>query len=424
MRTAALKQVADIRVSNVDKKSVDGELPVRLCNYTDVYYRDEIRPELDLMSATATAEEIVRFRLQPGDIVITKDSETADDIGIPAYVAASADDLVCGYHLAILRPNPRILHQFLFWVMNSVVIRQQLETLATGVTRFGLRRDHIANTAVPMPDEPQQRAIADFLDAETARIDALITKKQSLLSLVAEHHDSLVASAVQGEGHPAGTTSSSHLYLQVPQGWVETELRHLGCRVQTGPFGSQLHAEDYIEDGWPVVNPMNLIGGAIVADQAMTVDERKRAELSRHMLTAGDIVFGRRGEMGRAGLVTEDQEGWLCGTGSLRLRIEGHGLLPEYLVELLRTSAARAYFGLASVGSTMDNLNSEIVLTFPCLVPPIPVQKQIVGAIAKSRETVRRVNGVLNRQIALLQERRQALITAAVTGELAVPGTA
>lgn len=100
-----LKRVATIRVSNVDKKVVEGDQPVRLCNYTDVYHRAVISPEQDFMPATATREQISTFRLQPGDVIITKDSETAEDIGVPAFVKAGAPDLMCGYHLAIIRPE-------------------------------------------------------------------------------------------------------------------------------------------------------------------------------------------------------------------------------------------------------------------------------------------------------------------------------
>ena len=100
-----LRRVADMRVSNVDKHVREGELPVRLCNYVDVYKNDRITQETTFMRATASVDEIERFRLEPGDILITKDSETWDDIGVPALVTESADDLICGYHLALLRPS-------------------------------------------------------------------------------------------------------------------------------------------------------------------------------------------------------------------------------------------------------------------------------------------------------------------------------
>lgn len=95
-RRVPLKTTSDFAVSNVDKHSFDDELPVRLCNYTDVYKNDRVSPEMDLMAATATPQEIERFRLEVGDVVITKDSESWNDIAIPAYVEGSADDFVCG----------------------------------------------------------------------------------------------------------------------------------------------------------------------------------------------------------------------------------------------------------------------------------------------------------------------------------------
>jgi len=154
----------------------------------------------------------------------------------------------------------------------------------------------------------------------------------------------------------------------------------------------------------------------------MSVDDETRARLARHMLRSGDIVFGRRGEMGRAGLISEREAGWLCGTGSLRLRLVGNQLLPEYLKLLLETGAAKQYFQLSSVGSTMENLNTEILLALPVLVPPIGEQSRVVSVVSRSRAHNFELESKLNRSIDLLSEHRQALITAAVTGQLEVPG--
>ncbi len=123
-QTALLKRVASIRVSNVDKKSVEGDPSVRLCNYTDVYYRDLIDPSQDFMRATASREQVDAFRLETGDVIITKDSESADDIGVPTYVEAGASDLVCGYHLALIRPSQEVVNgRFLFWAVASSMMR-------------------------------------------------------------------------------------------------------------------------------------------------------------------------------------------------------------------------------------------------------------------------------------------------------------
>ena len=112
-RTVPLQGVAEIRVSNVDKKTAAGEMPVRLCNYMDVYGNDYIRKDLPFMEATATAAEIGRFGVRRGDVMITKDSETPDDIGIPAVVVDQIENLVCGYHLAQLRPKETLVDSVL-----------------------------------------------------------------------------------------------------------------------------------------------------------------------------------------------------------------------------------------------------------------------------------------------------------------------
>lgn len=196
----ALARVADIRVSSLDKKSVEDQVPVRLCNYTDVYYRDSIGPDQEFMSATATPEQVSDFSLLPGDVVITKDSETAEDIGVATFISASATDLVCGYHLAILRPKADVIDgRFLYWSVSSDQVRRQFAANATGVTRFGLRTDAIGNATLSLPSLTEQRVIAGFLDRETHGIDTLTRSLHAQIELLAERRHALVAQVLSGE---------------------------------------------------------------------------------------------------------------------------------------------------------------------------------------------------------------------------------
>jgi len=120
-----LRTLVDMRVSNVDKHSKEGQKQVRLCNYVDVYKHDKIRADMDFMQATASDEEIERFHLQPGDVLITKDSEMWNDIAVPALVETSAPDLISGYHLALLRPRHAIQGAFLFRAIQSPALAYQ-----------------------------------------------------------------------------------------------------------------------------------------------------------------------------------------------------------------------------------------------------------------------------------------------------------
>ena len=192
-----LAQVASYRTSNVDKKSKDDEAPVRLCNYTDVYYQDHIRAsDGDFMPATASRGEIDRFKLYVGDILITKDSEDWRDIAVPALIQETADDFVCGYHLGILRSGPFIEPTFLFRAMQSVAVNQQLQVSASGVTRYGLPNAAVGNVLVPLPPLDEQRDIAAFLDRETERIDSLIAKKRLLIERLQEYRTALITRTV------------------------------------------------------------------------------------------------------------------------------------------------------------------------------------------------------------------------------------
>lgn len=168
----ALGDLIDLRLSSVDKKSKPDEMPVRLCNYTDVYHNAAIRRDMPFMDATASDREIAKCALSAGDVVITKDSEQYNDIGVPAYVMDDVPNLVCGYHLAILRPNvKRIDGRYLFYALSTHNVQTQFHHYANGVTRFGLRKADIGLVEIPLPCLPEQHAIAHILGTLDDKIE-------------------------------------------------------------------------------------------------------------------------------------------------------------------------------------------------------------------------------------------------------------
>ncbi len=195
-----LRQVALMLVSNVDKHTKEGEIAVHLCNYLDVYKNERITADIKFMRATASPDEIERFRLRCGDVAITKDSETWNDIGVPALVDYEAPDLVYGYHLAILRPyRNQLVGLYLLRALQSQGVTTQLHVAANGVTRFGLSHNAIKNAQIPVPPLPEQTAIAEFLDEQTERIDAAIAADRRVIDLLKEFRTHLVADVVTGK---------------------------------------------------------------------------------------------------------------------------------------------------------------------------------------------------------------------------------
>ena len=195
-----LKHVATTNFSSVNKHTLEGELPVRLCNYVDVYYNDSITSDIDFMNATATKEEIRRFTIEKGDVLITKDSEEWADIAVPAYVKEHFDNVLCGYHLAHIRPHSACMDGgYLFRAFAARGINDQFRVEATGVTRYGLGKYALENAIFLVPPLTEQQAIASFLDRETERIDGLIEKVQESIEKLREYRFAIISAAVTGK---------------------------------------------------------------------------------------------------------------------------------------------------------------------------------------------------------------------------------
>jgi hypothetical protein len=159
-----LDAVADISVSNVDKKVLDGERAVRLCNYMDVWRNDYIEDAMPFMIGSATTEEVERFSLRPGDVLLTKDSETKQDIASTALVRTISSDVVLGYHLALIRPRAGLLvGGFLAKQLMLPRFRSHFIRSSTGATRYGLTLDAIGSAQVWLPSLAEQTRRADAL---------------------------------------------------------------------------------------------------------------------------------------------------------------------------------------------------------------------------------------------------------------------
>ena len=223
---------------------------------------------------------------------------------------------------------------------------------------------------IPLPPLDEQRRIAAVLD----KVSDLIAKRREQLDKL----DELVkARFVEMFGDPVSN----------PYNWGKVPLSEL-ADIRIGPFGSLLHKEDYIEGGHPLVNPSHIIDGKIVIDEKLTVSHQKYIELEAYHLKAGDVVMGRRGEMGRCAVVS--QEGLLCGTGSLLIRPKGK-VTADYIQKIISFPSFKKMIEDMAVGQTMPNLNVPIVSAFQIIKPPMHVQENyytFVTQVDKSKLTI------------------------------------
>ena len=169
-------------------------------------------------------------------------------------------------------------------------------------------------------------------------------------------------------------------------GWSFTtlgELANYGTGfIQTGPFGSQLHARDYKDDGIPVVMPQQLGDNIISTDGIARISETDRDRLSRHVMQVGDIVFSRRGDVTRRAYIGPEEAGWMCGTGCLLIRVRHDDCDNRFLARFFSLPQFKAYITQKAVGATMPNLNQGILSAIPLVLPPRSAQQEIVGILS------------------------------------------
>ncbi len=423
-----LKRLAAVFPSNVDKKSVEGELPVRLCNYTDVYYNDRIVDGMEFMEATATREQIEKFALRRDDVIITKDSETADDIAIAAYVPEDIPGVVCGYHLSMVRPGAEASGAFVKWLFGSAYARASLEVRANGLTRVGLGQYAVDNVELPAPPHREQVLIAAFLDRETARIDALVAEQERLIELLREKRQAVISHAVtKGLDPDVPMKDSGVEWLgEVPAHWELLPMKRLIGPVDQG--GSpQCESEPAPLDRWGVLKVGCMNGGVFRQDEQKALPEDVPPDV-RSEIREGDILMSRGNTLelvGSAAVVPSVRPKLLLSDLVYRFRART-GVSPRFLCYVLGSAVGRHQIERDAVGTSasMKKVSKEVLANLTIPSPGLEEQGHITAFLDEHGAITDTLITSATRAITLLEERRSALITAAVTGQIDVRGVA
>lgn len=257
-----------------------------------------------------------------------------------------------------------------------------------GATVKGVTLDFMRNLPIPLPPLPIQRRIVEELD----EINAIISAKKQQLTKLDELAQSIFYDMF---GDPVANE----------KGW---EVKKLGliANVKVGPFGSMLHKEDYIANGIPLVNPMHMKDFKIVVDPNFTVSKEKADELANYLLEENDVVFARRGDIGRCVIVAKSEEGYLCGTGSLFVRFTEE-IASTYIMYLVRSSSFTKELINKAQGQTMLNLNSSIVENLQIPLPPLPLQETFATRISAIEDQKSAITASIEKMQTLLDARMQ-----------------
>ena len=271
-----------------------------------------------------------------------------DGAGIGRTTLNPAKSSVIGT-MQYLIPKKNVLPEYLFYAVSYM----HLEKYYTGATIPHIYFKDYKNEEFNLDNIEKQLEIIDVLGRCKKVIEA---RKQELVEL-----DSLTkARFVEMFGDPVSN----------PYGYDKVALSDL-ADIKIGPFGSLLHKEDYIDGGHPLLNPSHIVDGKVSPDDKLTISDEKYEELSAYQLKTGDVVMGRRGEMGRCAVVPED--GFLCGTGSMLIRTKGE-VTADYIQKIISFPSFKKTIEDMAVGQTMPNLNVPIVSGFQIIKPPMEVQ--------------------------------------------------
>ena len=287
--------------------------------------------------------------------------------------------------LIILR-NASINQKYTFWLVSDErFIRGGVQTYSGTVGQQRINMDYVRSYPVPLPPLSEQQRIVERIEELFTKLDEAKERLQEVANSFAVRKAAILHKAFTGE------LIGKKIEQLVP-------LESLVDLIKIGPFGSALHESDYIENGIPLVNPKHIVQQHIVPQSKISISDEKAEELSSYKLKENDIVLGRRGEMGRCAPISNREENWICGTGSMIIRLKEEYDARLYSL-ILGSQATVTYLENSAVGSTLKNLNEKIVRKIP--VPQFDIEEQ--------HEIVRLIDDLLARERAAQQAAEQAL---------------
>jgi type I restriction enzyme S subunit len=378
-------------------QSPDGIRLIQTGNVGEGVFKD--RGEKARYISEETFKNLRCTEIFEGDCLI---SRLPDPVGRSCILPNTGERMITAVDCTIVRFNQKqLVPEFFNYFSQSVDYLKAVEKEATGTTRKRISRSKLAEVVIPVPVLAEQRRIVSILDEAFDGI--VIAKANAERNL--QNAKSLFESYLQSVFMPGG------------EGWVEKSLGEATGGVFTGPFGSLLHKSDYVENGIPLVNPAHITDTGISPDMRKTVSKETARRLSSYIMQEGDIVIGRRGEMGRCALVTEMEDGWLCGTGSFFIK-RSDQCDSRYLVRFLRSAGCKQKLEAIAGGAVMPNLSNTDLANVRINMPPIKRQREIVGEIDGFAGEVERLDAIYQRKLAALDELKQSLLHQAFSGAL------
>jgi type I restriction enzyme, S subunit len=368
-------------------------------------------------------DESPEIQLAIGDVLLVKDGST---LGMSAFVRELPAPTTVNGSIAVIRSANSLVSGFLFYSINGQRFQRLIWLKRAGLGVPHLFQADLREFQIPLPPPAEQNRIAEILSTldETIRqTEALIAKYQQIKAGLMQD---LFTRGVTPDWHLRPTRAQApELYKESPLGWIPREweaerlgavLSRSGGYLQTGPFGSQLHAHEYVNEGVPVVMPQDINDGAVSTEQIARIGVGKAQELSRHRMRLGDVIIARRGDLSRAAAILDPSVGWLCGTGCFLLRLGSSALRSEFAACSYRHPAVQRQIAGVAVGTTMPSLNNRVMERLLFFFCDVAEQDRILCVM----RTVNQSMTVLQLQLDKLRQQKLGLMHDLLTGRVRV----
>ena len=411
-QSVRLGDVADIAFSGVDKKTIEGEVPVELCNYTDVFYNRRIRPGMGFMAATASPVECQRYALRKGDVLFTKDSETPEEIGIPSYVVEDMPNVLCGYHLGLARPaNGTVNGAFLARTLASEASAREFARIANGVTRFGLTLDATRSLPILLPPLPEQRAIAAVLDS----IDEAIERTEAVITATERLRDALLHQLLT-RGVPGWHTQWKDVpgIGTVPAAWDVVRLGDVAV-VKGGkrlPKGTSFADGD---TGLPYIRVVDFQNRTVKASDIKFLLPEVHKSISRYTISSSEVYISIAGTIGLVGTIPTHFDGANLTENAAKIAIDSQGKLSHHFL----SSYLGSFWCQSQIKERINALGQpklalERIRTIQVPLPPFSEQQTIAGLLDGVDGAVEPMREERNGLLSLKASASDALLTGRV----------
>jgi len=347
--------------------------------------------------APSRARRLVR----PGDTIV---STVRTYLRAVWPVNMPTDDLAVSTGFAVISPGPKVDPRYLGWLAQSDPFIEDIVARSVGVSYPAINPSDIGNILVAVPPLTTQSTIAGFLNRETARIDALIATKRQMIDLLWQRLNTSVETRLRALSTKHGAVPLKFLASEVTVGIVITP------------------SEWYVDRGVPALRGLNVRLGEVSLDDMIHLSEEGHRINKKSKLNAGDLVTVRTGQAGTTAIVPQELDGANC--IDLLITRPGPLIVPEFLELLLNSDWVTKHIEANSVGAIQSHFNVGTLKDVPVPRIPVDLQRTVATSLFEERQGIRRLAGLLASQMDLLAENRRALITAAVAGQLEIPGVA